>query len=98
MNPSYVLLRGKLDRWGLWPTSRVAWGAWYALGMALFLLLLQKLVVISKFSSGTSLGWWVGFLSSIAIVMFTVLAFRWLKAKLLWRLRNRLIGTYVFIG
>ena len=35
---------------------------------------------------------------SIAIVLFTVLAFRWLKAKLLWRLRNRLIVTYVFIG
>ncbi len=98
MKPSYILVRSKLDRWGLWPTSRVAWGAWYALGMALFLLLLQKLVVISKFSAGTSLGWWVGFLSSIAIVLFTVLAFRWLKVKLLWRLRNRLIVTYVFIG
>jgi phosphoserine phosphatase RsbU/P len=98
MKPSYILVRSKLDRWGLWPTSRVAWGAWYALGMALFLLLLQKLVVFFKFSAGTSLGWWVGFLSSIAIVLFTVLAFRWLKAKLLWRLRNRLIVTYVFIG
>ena len=98
MNPSYVLLRGKLDRWGLWPTSRVAWGAWYALGLALFLFLLQKLVVISRFSAGTSLGWWVSFLSSIAIVLFMLVAFRWLKAKLLWRLRNRLIVTYVFIG
>jgi phosphoserine phosphatase RsbU/P len=27
-----------------------------------------------------------------------VLAFRWLKAKILWRLRNRLIVTYVFVG
>ena len=27
-----------------------------------------------------------------------ILAYRWLKAKLLWRLRNRLIVTYVFIG
>src|SRR5882724_7348655 len=66
--------------------------------MALFLFLLQKLVVLFKFSAGTSLGWWVSFLSSIAIVLFTVLAFRLLKAKLLWRLRNRLIVTYVFIG
>jgi len=98
MNPSYVLLRGKLDRWGLWPTTRVAWGAWYALGLALFLFLLQKLVVISQFSAGTSLGWWVSFLSSIAIVLFMLVAFRWLKGKLLWRLRNRLIVTYVFIG
>ena len=30
--------------------------------------------------------------------MFSILAFRWLKRKALWRLRNRLIVTYVFIG
>ncbi len=98
MNPSYVLFRAKLNRWGLWPTTRVAWAAWHALGLALFLFVLQKLVVVSKLSSGTTLGWWVSFLSFIAIVLFTVLAFRWLKVKLLWRLRNRLIVTYVFIG
>src|SRR6201997_1164135 len=98
MNPSYILLRDRLNRWGLWPTSRVAWGAWYSLGLALFLFLLQKLVVVLKFSEGTSLGWGVSFLSFIAIVLFVVLAFRWLKARVLWRLRNRLIVTYVFIG
>jgi len=31
-------------------------------------------------------------------VLFSVLAFRWLKRRILWRLRNRLIVTYVFIG
>ncbi len=98
MNPSFVLLRDKLNRLGLWPTTRVAWGAWYALGMALFLFLLQKIVVVLRISAGTSLAWWVSFLSFVAIVLFTVLAFRWLKVKLLWRLRNRLIVTYVFIG
>jgi sigma-B regulation protein RsbU (phosphoserine phosphatase) len=34
----------------------------------------------------------------VAVVLFSVLALRWLKAKLLWRLRNRLIVTYTFIG
>src|SRR5262249_52442535 len=29
---------------------------------------------------------------------FSILAVRWLKARMLWRLRNRLIVTYVFIG
>ena len=29
---------------------------------------------------------------------FPFLAYRWLKAKLMWRLRNRLIVTYMFIG
>jgi len=98
MNRFYLLLRDKVSRWGLWPTTRVAWGAWYSLGLALVLFLLQKLVLVLKVSAGTSLGWWVSFLSFIAVALFTVLAFRWLKAKLLWRLRNRLIVTYVFIG
>ncbi|HZE28334.1 MAG TPA: SpoIIE family protein phosphatase [Terriglobales bacterium] len=98
MNLSYALVRSKLSRWGLWPTSRVAWGAWYALGLALFLWLLQSLLSALKLFSGESLGWWVGFLSFISILFFAVLAFRWLKAKLLWRLRNRLIVAYVFIG
>jgi phosphoserine phosphatase RsbU/P len=98
MNPFYITVRAKLTGWGLWPATRIAWAAWYSLGLALFLFLLQKLVVVSKLSNGTSLGWWVSFLSFTAIVLFAVLAFRWLKEKLLWRLRNRLIVTYVFIG
>ena len=31
-------------------------------------------------------------------MLFLILAFRWLKRRILWRLRNRLIVTYVFIG
>jgi sigma-B regulation protein RsbU (phosphoserine phosphatase) len=98
MDLSYAALRRKLSQRGLWPRSRAAWGAWYALGLAGFLFVLQKLLAALKQAWGQSLGWWVGFLSFISILLFTVLAFRWLKAKLLWRLRNRLIVTYVFIG
>jgi sigma-B regulation protein RsbU (phosphoserine phosphatase) len=98
MDLSYAALRTRLSRWGLWPRSRAAWGAWYALGLAGFLFVLQKLLAALKQGGGQSLGWWVGFLSFIAILLFLLLAFRWLKTKLLWRLRNRLIVTYVFIG
>jgi sigma-B regulation protein RsbU (phosphoserine phosphatase) len=98
MDLSYAALRRKLRQWGLWPQSRAAWGAWYALGLAGVLFVLQKLLAALKQGGGQSLGWWVGFLSFIAILLFLLLAFRWLKAKLLWRLRNRLIVTYVFIG
>ncbi len=45
-----------------------------------------------------SLGGWVKFLVFDAALLFFILAFRALKRKLLWRLRNRLIVTYVFIG
>ncbi len=34
----------------------------------------------------------------MAIVLFVIVGFRWLRSQLLWRLRNRLIVTYVFIG
>ena len=76
----------------------MARGAWYALGLALFLFLLQQLFAVLRLSWGQGLSGWVSFLSFIAILFFSILAFRWLKNKILWRLRNRLIVTYVFIG
>src|SRR5579863_2361157 len=98
MKSFYLSWRAKLQQWGLWPTGRVARWAWYSLGMAAVLFLLQAILSIFKSAWGESLGGWVGFLSFISILLFTILAFRWLKAKILWRLRNRLIVTYIFIG
>jgi len=98
MKSFYLSWRAKLQQWGLWPTGRVARWAWYSLGMAAVLFLLQAFLGIFKSSWGESLGGWVGFLSFVSILLFTILAFRWLKAKILWRLRNRLIVTYIFIG
>ena len=45
-----------------------------------------------------NLGGWVKFLLIDAALLFSIVAFRSLKRKILWRLRNRLIVTYVFIG
>jgi phosphoserine phosphatase RsbU/P len=98
MDFSYPAVQDRLAQWGLWPRTRVARGAWYALGLALFLFLLQQLLAVLKLSWGENLGGWVSFLSFIAILFFCILAFRWIKNKILWRLRNRLIVTYVFIG
>ncbi len=80
------------------PTSRVALIAWYLLALTCCYLLLQKMFGLFHLSYGDSLGGWVSFLSFLVIVLFSILAFRWIKAKALWRLRNRLIVTYVFIG
>ena len=98
MKITFAMLRDRLERRGLWPHTRVAWGAWYTLGLALALFLLQKLAAAFRVSSGAILGGWVSFLSFISIFFFAILAFRFLKAKILWRLRNRLIVTYIFIG
>lgn len=98
MNVSYPVLQDWLSERGLWPRTRVARGAWYALALALLLFFLQQVLSVLKLSWGGGLGGWVSFLSFVAIFLFSVVAFRWLKAKILWRLRNRLIVTYVFVG
>jgi len=91
-------LRERLNRAGVLPHSKVARAAWYFLGLDLFLSLLQNVLGWFKSPYGQSLGGWTGFLSFLAIVCFTILAIRWLRTRMLWRLRNRLIVTYVFIG
>ena len=83
---------------GLWPEGRMARLACYLGAMAVVLFALQKLLGLFAKSWGEHLGGWVGFLVFIAVVLFTILAFRWLRRRILWRLRNRLIVTYVFIG
>lgn len=80
------------------PRTRLARAACYLLGLDLLLFALQKLLGLFKVSFGLALSVWIGILSFLAIIFFALLAFRWLKARVLWRLRNRLIVTYMFIG
>jgi phosphoserine phosphatase RsbU/P len=95
---TYRYLRMRLSDLGLLPTSKVALVAWYLLALDLLLFAVQKACGLLKLSFGDSLGGWVSFLSFLVIVLFSILAIRWIKAKMLWRLRNRLIVTYVFVG
>ncbi len=98
MDLSIRALRFRLLAAGVLPRTRLARAACYLLGLDLLLFALQRLFGIFKVSYGQALTGWVGILSALAIVLLSILAFRWLKARLLWRLRNRLIVTYVFIG
>jgi sigma-B regulation protein RsbU (phosphoserine phosphatase) len=98
MTQLYRHLRSRLNRVGLWPASKLAMIACYLMGLDVLLFGLQKFFALVKVSYGDSLGGWVGFLDFVVTILFVILAFRWLKARMLWRLRNRLIVTYVFIG
>jgi sigma-B regulation protein RsbU (phosphoserine phosphatase) len=91
-------LESKLHDKGLWPQSRVAWAAIYVLALDLLLFAVQWLTHRASPAISENLSGWVTVLSTVAIVLLAIAAFRWLRAKLLWRLRNRLIVTYVFIG
>ena len=83
---------------GLWPQGWIARGACYSLGLAVGLFVLQMVLNLFAPAWAGSIGGWVKFLVFDAALLFSIVAFRWLKRKLLWRLRNRLIVTYVFIG
>ncbi len=98
MKPFYWKLRAGMLTAGLWPQGWVARGAWYSLGLALGLFVLEMLLRLFAPVWAGSLTGWVKFLIFDAALLFSIVAFRWLKRKLLWRLRNRLIVTYVFIG
>ena len=98
MEWSYPESRRRLIAAELWPQGRMARLACYLAGMAAVLFGLQKLLGLFAASWGEHLGGWVGFLTFLAVVLFVILAFRWIKRRILWRLRNRLIVTYVFIG
>ncbi len=98
MPASYRYLRLRLAQVGLLPSSKLALAAWYVLGLDLLLAVVQAACSALKLKFGQNLGGWVSFLSAVVIILFSILAFRWIKARMLWRLRNRLIVTYVFIG
>jgi sigma-B regulation protein RsbU (phosphoserine phosphatase) len=91
-------LESKLRDNGLWPQSRTAWATLYVLALDFLLFALQFLTRHARPAISDSLEGWVSFLSGLAIVLLVLSAYRWLRAQVLWRLRNRLIVTYVFIG
>ncbi len=98
MQWSYPELRVRLIEAELWPQGRMSRLACYLAGMAALLFGLEKLLGMFARSWGQYLIGWVNFLVFIAAILFSILAFRWLRRRILWRLRNRLIVTYVFIG
>src|SRR5208282_5159153 len=98
MQQSYYKLRDRLLVRGLWPQGWIARGACYSLGLAIVLWLLQLLLNLFSADWGAGLGGWIKFLLFDAALLFSIVAFRGLKRKVLWRLRNRLIVTYMFIG
>ena len=98
MQVSYRYLRLWLSRAGLWPGSKVAVTAWYILALDALLALVRAAGSAMKLHFAEGLSGWIKFLTIVVIILFFFLALRWIKARILWRLRNRLIVTYMFIG
>src|SRR5690348_13022757 len=98
MHSRLLSLRLWLEKNDLFPKSRLALVTVYLLGLDVFLYLIQKLSGLVRPSYATALGGWTLFLSFVVALLLCVLVARWSSSRLLWRLRNRLIVTYIFIG
>lgn len=105
MNVSLRYLRRKLADAGLVPRSRLAYFVLLMLGIELLLIVIRGVYLLATrtdaagaASAQAPLGGWIAFLTFMNAVLFAVLATRWLRRALMWRLRNRLIVTYLFIG
>ncbi len=59
---------------------------------------LELLRAIVRPGPGSMLGGWATFSSVLFVLFGLLLMFRWARRRLMWRLRNRLIVTYIFIG
>lgn len=88
--------RTSLHRHALWPTSRLARFTLYLLGVDVFLIAYRS---ASRLWHGTSrVDGWIFFIAYLAVFLGLILAYRWVRQRLMWALRNRLIVTYTFIG
>jgi sigma-B regulation protein RsbU (phosphoserine phosphatase) len=87
-----------MEKHAVYPRSKLAVVTCYVLAIDIFLFALQQLSRTLGRSFGGSLGGWVTFLSAVVIAFLLVLIVRRISGGLLWRLRNRLIVTYIFIG
>ena len=64
--------------------------------MDLFIYGLNR--VLQGGRGGGALDVWVVLLTIVLAVLGFILGLRWFRRRFMWRLRNRLIVTYVFIG
>ena len=59
---------------------------------------LELLRLITGSPQGSMLSGWTSFVSFVFCTFIVLVLLRWMREQLLWRLRNRLIVTYIFIG
>jgi sigma-B regulation protein RsbU (phosphoserine phosphatase) len=90
--------RYQLMRWGWPPQNRSVRRGVSCIKYALILFVLQILTLLLHLPGSALLQPAVIALAALALVFFALAGFGWVRQKLLWRLRNRLIVTYMFIG
>ncbi len=90
--------RYRLMRWGWPPQNRLVLRGLYLIAAALALLALQILTQLLHLPGSGTFRFCVIAFTLLGILFLAFAGLGWVRQKLLWRLRNRLIVTYVFIG
>src|SRR6266404_5216993 len=96
----YRYLRLKLASLGFVPKSRLARLTSYLAAVDAGFFVIEKTLLAMQAAPGVAatLEAWVGLLNFLVVLFGGILLLRWAQMRLMWRLRNRLIVTYVFIG
>jgi sigma-B regulation protein RsbU (phosphoserine phosphatase) len=94
---SIQLFRRRLVQHSLYPRSGLArFTAW--IGILYVLFAIAAAVIPNASTWGDIAAGWRSFFGFALFVCGMLLLIRWIRRTLLWRLRNRLIVTYIFIG
>ena len=81
------------------PRTRVAWFTLYVGGLEVFLVLLRyALKLFGALDAASAVLPWSNSLLFLLCALLIFLGLRWFRQYVMWRLRNRLIVTYLFIG
>jgi sigma-B regulation protein RsbU (phosphoserine phosphatase) len=95
---SYRYWRGQAIARGWYARSVLARFTLYLLGLDLLVWILRLLFRRVSRPVADTLAAWLWFLTFISLVLLLLLALRWLRRVFMWRLRNRLIVTYMFMA
>jgi len=98
--PKNTYMRNLLRRaTRLLPTGKLGRFTLYVFTLRMFVFVAQQtLLYFSSKALADTLSGWGTFFTFILTLCFTVLALRWFRNRFLWKVRNRLIVTYMFIG
>jgi sigma-B regulation protein RsbU (phosphoserine phosphatase) len=81
------------------PTTMLGSLVMYVVFLRIGIVVLQAILdLFHRFEAASSLDGWGTALSVLLVFSASLLLLRWVRTRLLWSLRNRLIVTYMFIG
>jgi len=90
-----LLLTFRWARRLLRPSTKLGRTTLWMGGLSVLLIALRW---ITGSASGSKLSGWATFVAVVFTFCALLLTFRWARRHLMWRLRHRLIVTYIFIG